>query len=592
MSILSWNCRGLGNAATVQSVVDIVQQHRPSILFLMETKVRCQRAKEVIRAQGFIHSCGADSAGQSGGLVLGWTDDIDISVFDIQPTFIDAMVKLTPAEIPWRLTCYYGFPETVRKREAWALLRDLADRQQGPWMVIGDFNDILYDSEKKGRIQQPRWRLRGFQECVLACGLRDFPFSGYQWTWGKSLGMAYWVEAKLDRIMVNDEWWNRFMAAQASSVEAPVSDNMALSMSIMPTIHGRKKKSFKFENKWLKEEECRTVVASSWCAGTHLTVPEKIYFCGNELLRWDACKKRGFRHQIIACKRRIAWLRGRVDRNSIAEFLRQRATLYALMEKENEYWRQRAKEFWLKEGDINSRYFHNAVKQRRRRNKIVGLKAVGGEWITDRKKVGDMVTDYFLTIFQAQQGEEILREVDFRKQVKPSQNTILLRPISPEEVKRAVFDMHPDKAPGSDGMNPAFFQAYWDIVGPEVAQLVSGIFESGSLPKELNVTNLVLIPNKDKPENMGDWRPIALCNVVYKIFSKVLANRLKRILNDLVDDNQSAFIPGRSIINNVVVAFETHHYLKRKSSGKEGYVAMKLDMSKAYDRVSWRFLEA
>ncbi|CAH9130680.1 unnamed protein product [Cuscuta epithymum] len=152
--------------------------------------------------------------------------------------------------------------------------------------------------------------------------------------------------------------------------------------------------------------------------------------------------------------------------------------------------------------------------------------------------------------------------------------------------------MHPDKASGSDGMNPAFFQAYWDIVGPEVARLVSSIFYSGFFPKELNVTNLVLIPKKDKPENMGDWRPIALCNVVYKIFSKVLANRLKCILSDLVDDNQSAFIPRRSIIDNVVVAFETHHYLKRKSAGKEGYVAIKLDMSKAYDRVSWRFLEA
>ncbi|CAH9135345.1 unnamed protein product [Cuscuta epithymum] len=182
--------------------------------------------------------------------------------------------------------------------------------QQGPLMVIGDFNDILYDSEKKGCIPHPRWRLRGFRDCVEECGLRDFLFMGYQWTWERGKGTLHCVEEKLDRILVNDEWWNRFMAAQATSVEAPISDHMALCISVVPTTHGRRKKKFKFENNWLREEECRTVVASSWGASTNLTVPENIYFCGKELLRWEAGKKRGFRHQIMACKRRLAWLRG------------------------------------------------------------------------------------------------------------------------------------------------------------------------------------------------------------------------------------------------------------------------------------------
>ncbi|CAH9063489.1 unnamed protein product [Cuscuta europaea] len=370
-------------------------------------------------------------------------------------------------------------------------------------MVIGDFNDILYESEKKGRVPNQLWRLRGFRECVMARGLRDFPFMGYQWTWERGKGTENWVEKKLDRIIVNDEWWNRFMAAQASSVEAPVSDHMALYIVVLPTVHGKVRKKFKFGNKWLKEEECRNVVASSWSAGSNLSVSEKIYFCGAELLRWDGCRKRGFRHQIMACKRRLAWLRGRHDQNSTIEFIKLRAHLYTLMEKENAYWRRGAKEFWLKEGDINSRFFHNAVKQRRRTNKIVGLKTAGGEWVTDQDKVGGMVAEYFSNIIQVEQEEETMEAVFSRNRVSAGKNIELLRPIRPEEVKEAVFDMHPDKAPGSYGMNSAFFQAYWDIVGPEVVQLYSGIF------KELNLINLVLIPKKDKPDNLGDWRPIA-----------------------------------------------------------------------------------
>lgn len=112
----------------------------------------------------------------------------------------------------------------------------------------------------------------------------------------------------------------------------------------------------------------------------------------------------------------------------------------------------------------------------------------------------------------------------------------------------------------------------------------------GSFPAEVNNTNIVLIPKKTDASCLKDYRPIALCNVLYKIVAKVLANRLKAILPNMNSENQSAFVPGRSITDNVLIAFEVIHHMRRKTGGRDGEVALKLHISKAYDRLDWDFL--
>ena len=141
-------------------------------------------------------------------------------------------------------------------------------------------------------------------------------------------------------------------------------------------------------------------------------------------------------------------------------------------------------------------------------------------------------------------------------------------------------------------MSSFFFQKYWHIVGDSVSTAVLSILNSGKLLRKTNLTYISLIPKKKNLEQMSDYRPISLCNVLYKIISKVLANRLKKILPVISSDSQSAFVPGRMIIDNVSVAFEVLHKIKAKRKGRKGEMAVKLDMSKAYDRVEWIFVEA
>ena len=164
-------------------------------------------------------------------------------------------------------------------------------------------------------------------------------------------------------------------------------------------------------------------------------------------------------------------------------------------------------------------------------------------------------------------------------------NEALLGVFRVEDVKIALNQMHPTKAPGPDGMSPIFFQKYWDVIGSSVVNSVLQTLRTGVMPTGLNETFICLIPKVNCLQKIMEFRPISLCNVVYKLVSKVLANRLKKILPMVISESQSAFVPDRQITDNVLVAFETMHCIDQRRKGKNGLMAVKLDMSKAYDRV-------
>jgi hypothetical protein len=151
--------------------------------------------------------------------------------------------------------------------------------------------------------------------------------------------------------------------------------------------------------------------------------------------------------------------------------------------------------------------------------------------------------------------------------------------------------MHPDKSPGPDGFNPAFFQQFWDLCGDDIFVAAKDWLDRGYFPSSLNETNICLIPKRDNPSSMGDYRPISLCNVLYKMVSKLLANRLKMVLDKCISEEQSAFVEGRYITDNALIAIEIIHALKRKTRGVKGELALKIDISKAYDKVEWSFLK-
>ncbi|CAN0838310.1 LINE-1 retrotransposable element ORF2 protein [Linum grandiflorum] len=153
------------------------------------------------------------------------------------------------------------------------------------------------------------------------------------------------------------------------------------------------------------------------------------------------------------------------------------------------------------------------------------------------------------------------------------------------------MSMGPDKSPGPDGFNPAFYQDIWEVVGPDICRDCRKWLSTSIITPDAQATTIILLPKTDKPETMKDLRPISLCDVRYRILAKVLANRIRRLMPHIIKEEQSAFVQGRSIVDNILITFESLHSMSTKPCPKVGDVALKMDISKVYDRVEWKYLE-
>lgn len=151
--------------------------------------------------------------------------------------------------------------------------------------------------------------------------------------------------------------------------------------------------------------------------------------------------------------------------------------------------------------------------------------------------------------------------------------------------------MVPLKALGLDGMPPLFYQSYWSLLGKDILQAILLYLNSGSLSSSLCHSFITLIPKVKNPKYIFEYRPISLSNVSYRVLSKVLANRLKKVMPQLILEHQSAFMSEWLMSDNILVTFETLHYMRNHCTGKAGYMALKPDMSKAYDRVEWGYMQ-
>ncbi|RVW14640.1 Transposon TX1 uncharacterized 149 kDa protein [Vitis vinifera] len=260
--------------------------------------------------------------------------------------------------------------------------------------------------------------------------------------------------------------------------------------------------------------------------------------------------------------------------------------LEELILREEIHWRQKARVKWVKEGDCNSKFFHKVANGRRNRKFIKELENESGLMLNNPESIKEEILRYFEKLYASPSGESWRVEGLDWSPIDGESASRLESPFTEEEIYKAIFQMDRDKAPGPDGFTIAVFQVY--VIKEDLVRVFAEFHRSGIINQSTNASFIVLLPKKSMSRRISDFRPISLITSLYKIIAKVLAGRLRGVLHETIHSTQGAFVQGRQILDAVLIANEIVD--EKRRTGEEG-VVFKIDFEKAYDHVSWDFLD-
>ncbi|XP_010463260.1 PREDICTED: uncharacterized protein LOC104743929 [Camelina sativa] len=430
------------------------------------------------------------------------------------------------------------------RKDLWEEIVDTATANPAiPWTALGDFNQTLFrheHSSQDANLTTPG--MRALEQCLSISSLADLPYCGntYTWTNKHTVGL---IAKKLDRILVNDEWITAFPSSLAVFGEPAFSDHSPCCL-FLDSHAPKRKKPFKFLVMLNQHPDFAPLIK----------------------LWWDALAFDGTKMFVIAKKLKAL-------KSVIREFSK---TTYSGIEKRTQ------------EAYLQLLHCQNELLRLPSTESIIQEKEV----VDSKQGIQSLVVDFYENLLGNQTQlttASVLEIADLLPQrCSPAAIQTLSTHVTPEEIRSVVFSLSKNKAPGPDGFCVEFLTSQWDTVGNSVVEAVLEFFNTGKMLKQWNATILTLVPKIPNAQRITQFRPIACCNTLYKIASKILANRLKKVLPDLISNSQSAFIQGRLLVENVLLAIELVQGFNQKNISPRGM--LKIDLMKAFDSVHWGFL--
>ncbi|WCJ39165.1 DNAse I-like superfamily protein [Euphorbia peplus] len=596
MNVLYWNCRGIHNFDTQRMLFQLVESNKPDILCLSEPMVNFS----VVRAS-FWQSLGMDLIAVNTKPVKSlWvfqsTSSLNhFSVVSCSDQFV--LLQTTILNSSHFVCLVYGSVWPIQRQNLYSEIIDLKRRLTGNWLLLGDFNAVLGAHERRGQ-PPPARPCREFREFLDNGDLQDIaPTSSFFTCSNGRYGSAR-VDSRLDRALISEDFCNLWTSLSCVILPRHFSDHHPIIFTCTEGV--RRIPRFRFQGMWITHDGIRGVIKNFWDS-QHPALPPMPLLCHKlkglrPILRnWNKDVFGNFNVNIATCEATLNDIQINIASNGFSDSLYQEEiaahTQLNLHLKQKEiYYKERSRVQWLSNGDRNSSFFHKMASTRKQQAGISTMN-VGGTVSVDQSTISAHIIEFYSALF----SNPIDRQPDLSRvqEIIPSlvsndDNNMLVQCPTDSEICVSVSSMNGSSAPGPDGFTGVFYQTFWDIVGPDVCNMVRWFFHHGVISTGLNSNLMVLLPKVEGAMNIEQYRPIVMSNFSFKIISKILADRLAIVAAKIVSENQFGFIKGRSIHQCIAIASEGVNSLSKKCYG--GHLAMKIDIQKAFDTLDWNFL--
>lgn len=598
VKVCAYNIRGLNKGLKKADLHSFLVENNISMIGILETRVKVNKASAGFRAiHNFWRWEDNYQFHSNGRIWLGWNPNIwNISVESKSAQYIHCKATLISSQAVFLFTFIYASNFSEDRLKLWADLASL-NIQNHPWSLLGDFNTVQDIREMCGGSNKWTRDMQVFKDFLVSLGLSDIRNSGtfYTW-WNKQTTNS--IMRKLDRVLGNSGWMSSQQNADVIFTPWGLSDHSASILNIQDRARNNQK-TFQFYNYWLDHPDFLNTVREVWNSPVN---GNPIYILSQKLglvkRRLNILKRNeGSIHTQIKdtrarlCSVQSEILNGCQDSNLIQLDRDITASLSHLLEKEENIARQRSRVQWLELGDNNTSFFHKKIASNWNSNKITSLIDASGLIITDETAIKNEAVSHFHNMYNQDlldyPGIDHLHTL-ISKRISPHSAQMLTLKASDEEIYGILKSMKRNKTPGPDGFNVNFFIHTWDIIGKDFLEAVHYFLETGHLPHYANSTVIALIPKCRNPSSMTDFRPISCCNTLYKCISKLIAKRFSNTLPNLIDRAQAAFVKGRNISDNILLAQEV--FKGYNSSRNTPKAAFKLDLHKAFDSCHWQFI--